>query len=315
VDDVPKPAIKVGEILVQVKAAAINPVDWKLVRGDIPGVTLPPGSPLGCDVAGVVEAIGPECETSLSVGDEIYANVFATKGAFAEYCTVKAAAAYAKPKNCTFQEAASLPLAGLTALQGLVTHGGFKSGMSVCVLGGSGGVGSLVIQMAKALGASHVYATGSSVDLLQRLGADTIINYKEQKVVDVLAGKDIDIVYDTVGGIEGWTAAQGCLKKGGVFVTLVGDGGSLVPMLSGIVWRVAKSLIGSPKYRIFMTNVSPPRVHLDMKTLTDLVESGKVKPLLDDSQQFELTTESLHAMIKASMSHHAKGKLVLTVMP
>jgi NADPH:quinone reductase-like Zn-dependent oxidoreductase len=139
VDDVPKPVIKAGEILVQIKAAAINPIDWKLVRGDLPGLTLPPGSPLGCDVAGVVETIGPECETSLSVGDEIYANTFATKGAFAEYCSVKAAAAYAKPKNCTFQEAASLPLVGLTALQGLVTHGGFQSGMSVCVLGGSGG--------------------------------------------------------------------------------------------------------------------------------------------------------------------------------
>jgi NADPH:quinone reductase-like Zn-dependent oxidoreductase len=132
-------------------------------------------------------------------------------------------------------------------------------------------------------------------------------------VADALAGKDIDIVYDTVGGIEGWTAAQGCLKKGGTFVTLVGDGGNLVPMLSGIVWRMAKSLIGSPKYRFVVTETS--RVQDDMKKLTDLVESGEVKPLLDDSQQFELTTESLQAMIKASMSHRAKGKLVLTVVP
>jgi NADPH:quinone reductase-like Zn-dependent oxidoreductase len=310
VDDVAQPTVKAGEILIRVKAAALNPLDWKLIRGDIPYLSIKPGTVVGLDVAGLVEAFGPNCgeETSLKVGDEIFASAMVNKGAFAEYCTVPAAAVYKKPKNCTFQEAASLPCVGLTALQGLVTYGKFKSGMSVCVLGGTGNVGSLAIQMAKTMGASHVYATGSSVDLLKSLGADTIINYKEQNVEDALAGKNIDIVLDTVGGIEGWTTAKRCLKQGGTFVTTVGDGGSFVPMVAGLVWRTAQSFFGSPKYHFMVA--SP--VQEDMKKLAEMVESGNVKPLLD-SQQFELTTESIHAMIKAGLSHQTKGKLVMTV--
>jgi NADPH:quinone reductase-like Zn-dependent oxidoreductase len=303
VDDVAKPTLEAGEILIRVKAASMNPVDWKLIREKIPGLVMKPGSVVGCDVAGVVEAIGPDCgeTSSLRVGDEIYADTIFNHGAFAEYCKVLAVTAHKKPKNCSFQEAASLPVVGLTALQGLVTHGKFKAGMSVCILGGTGGVGSVAIQMAKALGAAHVYATGSAVNLLKSLGADTIINYKEQNVADALAGKDIDIVLDTVGGIEGWTTAKRCLKKGGTFVTIVGDGGSYDPTVPG-----------SPKYVFFLANSSPPGVQEDMKKITEMVESGSVKPLLD-SQQFMLTTESMHAMIKASMSHRTKGKLVLTV--
>jgi NADPH:quinone reductase-like Zn-dependent oxidoreductase len=308
-DDVAQPTVKAGEILIRVKAAAMNPLDWKLIRGEIPVLSMKPGTVVGCDVAGLVEAIGPNCgETSLQVGDEIFASALVNKGAFAEFCTVPVAAVYKKPKNCTFHEAASLPCVGLTALQGLVTHGKFKSGMSVCIFGGTGSVGSLAIQMAKTMGASHVYATGSSVDLLKKLGADTIINYKEQNVADALAGKDIDIVLDTVGGIEGWTTAKRCLKKGGTFVTLVGDGGSLVPMIAGLVWRTAQSFFGSPKYH-FMSSTP---VQEDMKKLAEMVESGSVKPLLD-SQQFELTTESIHAMFKAGLSHQTKGMLVMTV--
>lgn len=309
VEDVPKPTLNDGEILVEVKAAAINPVDWKLMQGAFPGLK---EGLVGCDVAGVVQSIGPNCKTSLKVGDEVYADAIKTRGAFAEYCKIEAIAAHKKPTNCTFAEAASLPLVGLTALQGLIKHGGFKAGMSVCILGGSGGVGSLAIQIAKAMAASHVYATGSSVDLLKRLGADTVINYKEQKPDEELAGKDIDILFDTVGGFESWTVAQRCLKKGGVFVTIVGDGGSLIQMVPGILWRMTKSLVGGPKYSLFLTDTSAPAVQEDMKKLTELVESGIVKPLLDD-QKFTLTTESLHAMIKASMSHKAKGKLVMTL--
>jgi len=125
----------------------------------------------------------------------------------------------------------------LTALQGL-QGAGLKEGMKVAIMGGSGGVGSLAIQMAKALGASHVYATGSSVELIKGLGVDTVINYKETSVLEALKGKDLDIVYDTIGGYENWEAAQAGLKKNGTFVTLVGDGGSLVPNLAKIAWRM-----------------------------------------------------------------------------
>ena len=310
-DNVPKPIPGKGEILVRVKAAAINPIDWKLIQGLFPGKK---SGTVGCDVAGVVEEVGPDVGDAWKVGDEVFADAMSTMGSFAEYCKVQAVAASPKPKNLDFQNAAALPLAGLTALQGLTTQGGLKPGMKVAILGGSGGVGSLAIQIAKALGASYVYATGSSVDMIQSLGADAVINYKETSVVESLKGKELDIVFDTIGGYEGWQAAQGGLKKGGTFVTIVGDGGtSILALVPGVLYRKFLSLLGAgPKYELFLTNTKAPAVVQDMKQLTELVESGKVKPVLDD-QSFQLTTASIHEMMKASMSHRSKGKLVLVV--
>jgi len=308
-ENVDVPSIETGEILVQVRAASINPVDWKVMKGDVPGKK---SGPVGFDVSGVVEKIAPGTETSLQEGDEVYADAAATQGSFAEFVRVQAVAVSPKPKNISFQEAAALPLVSLTALQGLVTYGGFESGQKVCILGGTGGVGSMAVQMAKAMGASHVYATGSSVDMIKSLGADTVINYREQSVVDELKGKELDLVYDTIGGIEGWKAAQGGLKKGGRFVTIVGDGGGLLSMVPGIIWRKLSALFGGPAYEVFLTNTKGPEVVKDMETITEMVEAGKIKPVVANDT-FELTTESIHEMVKASMSHRAKGKLVLTV--
>jgi 2-methylene-furan-3-one reductase len=310
-ENVDVPELKQDEVLIKVRAASINPVDWKKMNGEFPGKE---SGTVGLDVSGVVEKIGPDTTTDLKVGDEIYADSIETGGgSFAEYVAVQTVAASLKPKNIGFAEAAALPLAGLTALQGLVTQGGFKSGQTVCILGGSGGVGSLAIQMAKAMGASHIYATGSSVDMIKGFGADTVINYKDQSVADGLKGKEIDLVFDTVGGNEGWVAAQGGLKKGGKFISIVGDGGGLKAMIPGIVWRKTMALIGAgPEYTIFLTNSKAPDVVNDMKKITEMVEAGQVKPVLDP-RKFELTTKSVHDMIQASMSHKAKGKLVLVV--
>ena len=138
------------------------------------------------------------------------------------------------PKNISFKEAAALPLAGLTALQAFQTHGKLKEGQKVAVLGGSGGVGSLAVQIAKALGAAHVYATGSAVDLIKGLGADTVINYKEQDVVAAMTGLELDIVFDTVGGYDNWVAGQAALKTGGIYLTIVGDGGSIASIMASM---------------------------------------------------------------------------------
>lgn len=179
-------------------------------------------------------------------------------------------------------------------------------------MGGSGGVGSLAIQMAKAMGASHIYATGTSADMIKGFGADTIINYRDQSVVDELKGKELDIVFDTVGGIENWKAAQLGLADGGKFVTIVGDGGGLVGMIPGILWRKVMSMVGGHSYDIFMKGSKAPLVVEGMQKMTELVEAGKVKAVLDQTS-YELTTKSIHDMIRASMSHRAKGKLVLIV--
>lgn len=268
-------------------------------------------------MSGVIEAVGSGCaetESALKVGDAIYADSIGTGGgSFAEFARVKVIAASLKPSNIDFRQAAALPLAGLTALQGLTTHGGLESGGRVAILGGAGGVGSLAVQMAKhSLGASHVFATGSSVEFIKGLGADTVINYREVNVEEELKGKELDLVFDTVGGIEGWQAAQGALKPGGKFVTVVGDGGGIPAMIPGIVWRKFMSLFGGPVYDLYLCDTSAPAVGSDMAKITKMVEAGQVKPVLDE-RVFELTTESVHEIVKASMSHRTKGKLVITV--
>jgi NADPH:quinone reductase-like Zn-dependent oxidoreductase len=322
-DDVEVPAdLGKDEILIKVSAAAINPVDYMLMKGDFPGLKK---GLTGCDVSGIVEAIGPSsaaggakdagvnAPTDLKVGDEVYADTMGNLGSFAEYVRVKKITASRKPSNINMIQAAALPLVGLTALQGLVTHGGLKEGVSVCILGGSGGVGSLAVQMAKALGASKVWATGTSVDMIKGFGADKVINYKDESVVEALNGQNFDIIYDTVGGLEGWNAAKSGLKKGGTFVTIVGDGGSMPYLIGTIVWRKFKSVLGlCHSYKFFMCDNSSPAVVEDMKKITELVESGKVKPVLDE-RTFELTTKSVHEMVEASMGHRAKGKLILKV--
>jgi NADPH:quinone reductase-like Zn-dependent oxidoreductase len=308
-DDVAIPEPATGEILVKVAAASINPIDWKLMDGTVPGKK---SGPVGFDVSGTIEKIGDNTTTDLKVGDAIYADAAATMGSFAEYVSVQAVAASRKPKNIDFVQAAALPLAGLTALQGLVTHGKLQAGQKVCIYGGTGGVGSLAVQMAKALGASEVIATGSSVDVIKGFGADTVINYKEQSIADELKGKELDVVFDTIGGYEGWEAAKGALKKGGIYVTIVGDGGSLLGMIPGVIWRKLMSNYGGPTYSLFLTNTKAPEVQADMTKMTEFVEGGKVKAVLDD-RSFKLTTESVHDLVKASMSHRAKGKLVLKV--
>jgi len=310
VDDAPIPEPAAGQVLVKVACASLNPIDYKLVAGDFPGKT---AGPFGADVSGTVERLGPGCD-AFKPGDRVYADAIKTHGSFAEYAVVEAAALSPMPKNASFKEAAALPLAGLTALQAFATHGKLRAGQKVAIMGGSGGVGSLAVQMAKALGAAHVYATGSAVDLIKGLGADTVINYKETSVVEAMAGLELDLVFDTVGGVDNWLAARGGLKRGGAFLSIVGDGGSIASIMRAVLWRNAVGLFGfaGPTYKVFLTSTDAPGVAADMRKLTELVEAGKVKPLVD-ARAFELTTASLGDLIKASMTHRTKGKLVMTV--
>jgi NADPH:quinone reductase-like Zn-dependent oxidoreductase len=270
---------------------------------------------LGCDVSGTVSKIGPETETTLKVGDQVYGDIIETKGAFGEYALASHSVLAKKPSNISMEQAAALPLAGLTAWQGLITYGKMKEGDKVLIFGGSGGVGSLAIQMALALGASEVYATGSDVEMIKGFGADTVINYKEESLMDALKGKDFDVVYDTIGGYEHWEIAQKSMKSsGGNYVTIVGDGTSFPMTFLSTIWRkLSAKVFGGPQYNIFLADASAPAVVNDMKTITELVENGSVKPVLD-KQRFQLTTEGIHDMMKASKSHRAKGKLVLKVV-
>jgi NADPH:quinone reductase-like Zn-dependent oxidoreductase len=312
-DDLPIPEPKKGQVLVKVHAAAINPADWKLAEGMFPGAYH--GGAIGADVSGVVEKIGPDTETEFQVGDEVYGDAMDTKGAFGEYCIVNAVVLAKKPTNISMMEAAALPLCGLTALQGLIINGNFEAGQKVLIFGGTGGVGSLVIQIAKAMGASEVCATGSQVDLMKKLGADSVVNYKEQNLLEALKGKDFDLVFDTIGSFEHWEIAKASMKSTGTFVTIaVDNSGGMVKNLASIAWRsMSAKVFGGQQYRFFLTDTSAPVVVDTMKELTELVEQGSVKPLLDD-QKFTLTTKGVHDLVMASKSHRATGKLVLKVV-
>jgi len=304
------PSPQEGEILLKVKAASINPIDWKLMRGDFPGKK---EGPVGFDVSGIVEKIGPDTTTDLNVGDEVFADSAKTGGSFAEYCVVQEIALAKKPENITFKEAASLPLAGLTAIQGLLNIGKFKKGDKVLIYGGSGGVGSLAIQAAKSMGASEVYSTGSSVEMIKGFGADVVINYKEKSLMDSLKGQNFDIVFDTIGGYEHYEVALASMKPTATYLTIVGDGGGMLNVIVKMMCRkLWAKVFGGPKYELFLTDTTAPLVQESMQKLSELVQSGKVKAVVNDSE-YSLTTEGVHDLVKASMSHRTKGKLILKV--
>lgn len=312
-DDVPIPTLRKGEILIKVAASAINPVDWKVILGIYP---LRKSGLVGVDVSGTVEKIAEDTQTELKVGDKVYGDPGETRpGSFAEYVRIRASNVARIPKNLNFVQAASLPAVGLSAVQGLLKSGKFKSGHKVCITGGSGGVGSIAIQVAKTVGAAEVWATGSSVEFIKALGADHVINYKEDSVFAALKGKQFDVIFDTVGGLDPWKAAQeGGLKKGGKYVTTIGDGdNSVFNLFKNWGWRYLKYKLGlGTHYTFFRVNTSPPDVAQDMKKLTELIETDQVRPIIA-SDSFELTTQSLHDMMEASMSNRTKGKLVMKV--
>jgi NADPH:quinone reductase-like Zn-dependent oxidoreductase len=312
IDDAPIGEPARGEILVRVHAAAVNPIDYKLTQGDVPGVKQ---NRFGHDVAGVVEKVGADC-TMFKVGDEVYGmlkvgDTAKNQGSFAEFLSVKECSLAPKPAGSSAREAAALPLAGLTAYQGLTGSGIAVEGARIGILGGSGGVGSLAIQIAKALGASHIVTTSSNADFVRALGADEVINYREANVAEALKGSELDLVFDCVGGVESWAAARAGLKKtNGKFCTIVGDSDKpSIGMVPGIVNRKFWSNFGFPTYRWLLVDGTK---QADLVAITGLVEEGKVKPILDE-RHFTLDTKSVHQMIAAIKTHRTKGKLVMDV--
>src|SRR5499427_5809458 len=213
----PIPSPGPNEILLKVKAASVNPVDWKIREGRYPAVKsdkLP--YVLGRDVSGVVEACGPET-TGHQKGDEIYAMLGIDRGAYAEHVIVKVNEAAPKPTSIDHLVAAGVPLAGLTAWQGLFRYGELNSGQRVLIHGGSGGVGHFAIQFAKARDA-YVITTVSEkhIEFVRKIGADDVVDYKKQKFEDMV--REVDMVFDLIGG-ETRRRSWPVLKKGGILVS------------------------------------------------------------------------------------------------
>ena len=291
-EDAPRPEPKEDQILVRVIAAAVNPVDGMIRSGKFANYfhTTFPLIP-GYDISGVVEKAGPKI-TKFKAGDPVYAYIGLKEGGgYAEYAVATENEAAPKPKSLTFEEAAAVPLAAETAWQALIDTAKLNAGQTVLIHGGSGGVGSFAIQIAKARGAK-VIATASTPnqDLLKQLGADISIDYTKTKFEDV--AKDVDVVLDSVGK-DTLSRSYGVVKKGGFIVSLVA--------------RPDQVELDKHEIRGASLDVKPDADEL--AKITKLIEAKKIKPVV--SQVLPLS-EAAKAQEQAATGH-TRGKIVLKV--
>ena len=301
IGDMETPQPGPGQLLVRVRAAGVNPIDWKIRQGKLRFV-MPARFPLipGFDVAGEVEDVGPEV-ARFEPGDSIYAMLDSRHGgACAEYALVGESAAAPKPERLSFEEAAAIPLAALTALQALRDKGELAEGERVLVNGGSGGVGHFAIQIAAALGA-RVVAVGSprNQEFLRELGAERAISYEEEDFTR--DDETFDVVFDAVGK----SSFQDCeliLGDGGVYITTM-------PGPSDILRGVFSSIAGlfGPARRSRWVSVRPSGE--DLAFLGRLADLGRLRPVIDQVFPLELIREA-HEMSEAG---HVRGKIVVRI--
>lgn len=303
VREIAKPAPGPGELLVRVEAAGVNIADWYAVTGRpyagrvAMGIRRPKTDRIGTDFAGVVEAVG-EGATGFRPGDEVFGG---RTGAFAEFVCVRSAVAR-KPPNLTFEQAAGVPIAGITALQGLRDKGELEAGQHVVVHGASGGVGTFAVQIAKALGAevTGVCSTGN-VELVRSLGADHVVDYVHE---DVTRGDArYDLVLD-VAGTRSWSEWKRVLAPEATFV-IVGapKGGRLLGPLSHIARMHIASLGSGRRLAWFIAKLDRP----DLEALAELMESGKVKPIVGRTQPLDEIAGALEHVSEG----HVRGKVVI----
>jgi NADPH:quinone reductase-like Zn-dependent oxidoreductase len=291
-EDAPMPSIASNEVLVRVVAASVNPVDWKIREGYLKEmISYPMPLTLGWDVSGVVTAVGADV-TRFRVGDAVYSRPdIKRNGTYAEYVAIRDSEIALKPLTISHNEAASLPLAGITAWEALITTAQLSAGQKVLIHAGSGGVGSLAIQLAKSRGA-HVIATtsGKNRALVESLGADEVIDYKTQNFAEILG--DIDVVFDTLGG-DIQESSWSVLKKGGILVSIVNPPSD-----------TKASELGVRGAFLFIE----PNAYI-LEQLAELVEQGKLRPVI--GAEFALQDiEKAHAL---SETGRTVGKIVLYV--
>ncbi|WP_445536286.1 NADP-dependent oxidoreductase [Acinetobacter sp. G18] len=311
-DEQSQPPLTADAVLVKVHAASINPLDLRVLEGEFKAI-LPVKFPfiLGNDFAGTVVEIGSNV-SQFKVGDEVYAKTD-LNGAFAEYTVVQQSSLALKPQNISMEQAAALPLVALTSWQALVEIAKVKAGQKVLIHAGSGGVGSIAIQLAKSLGAIIATTTsGKNIGWVKELGADIIIDYKTTDFEQEL--KDYDVVLDTQGG-KTLEKSLNVLKRGGRLISISGPPDHafaeainpnwflkcVIPMLSWSIRHKAK------KRGITYTFLFMQPNGQQLSKITELVEAGKIKPVVDQTYDFIQIKEALQYV----NTGRAKGKVVL----
>lgn len=290
----PKPTVSQGQLLIEVHAAGINPVDWKIREGYMRQMApLKFPATLGGDFSGVVVEVGEDV-SGFKKDDEVYGQASIRRsgsGSFAEFTLADANTTAHKPKNTSHVEAAALPLTGVSAWQALVDHIGLSRGEKILIHGGAGGIGSIAIQLAKYLGA-YVATTVSVKDIpyVKELGADEAIDYKNQSFENIV--HDYDAVYDTVGG-ETYVRSFKVLKKGGIIVSM------LEQPRSDLMEQYEVNAIGQ------FTQVNSER----LSKLAELVERRAIKVHIEKTFPLEQAGEALSYL----QNGHTRGKVVLKI--
>ena len=293
VTDIAPPAMLDDSLMIEVRSTSVNPVDNLIRAGYLKGMLpLPLPYTVGNDVSSVVTVVGKDV-SGYKVGDAVFARPQSMQsGTFAEFVVVKAVDAAHKPANLSHEQAASLPLVALTAWQALITKGHLQSGQKVLIHAGSGGVGSIAIQLAKNLGAFVATTTSAdNVEMVRALGADMVIDYQSQKFEDIV--HDYDLVFDTLGGATR-ERSYAVLKKGGLLVSIIAPADT-----SGIAEKLGV------KSEVFFMWPSGEQ----LAQIGALAEQGIVKPLID--RTFSL--DNAQAAFDYSQSGRAKGKIVVSV--
>ena len=308
--DIKKPVPNDDQVLIKVRAVSINPLDWHFMEGTPyimramgVGLRKPKDPRLGVDMAGEVEAVGKNV-TQFKPGDEVFG---ARDGAFAEYVCARAdRGVVLKPANVTFEQAASVPIAALTALQGIRDQGHVQPGQKVLINGASGGVGTFAVQIAKSFGAEVTGVCSTrNLDLVRSLGADHVIDYTKE---DFTKGEQrYDVILDNVGNqpVSGFRRA---LQPKGICV-MIGGGGPNDGRWIGPMARPVKALLMSPfisqKMGMFMAKLTKD----DLTVLADLMQSGKVTPVIDRTYPLSQIADAIRYLEQG----HARGKVVITV--
>ena len=308
--DIQKPVPNDDQVLVKVHAASVNPYDWHFIEGTPKlmrlgvGLRKPKDPRLGGDVAGVVEAVGKNLVAAgeFKLGDEVFG---LCHGAFAEYCLGRSKLAL-KPANISFEQAASVPIAAITALQGLRDKGKVQPGQKVLINGASGGVGTFAVQIAKSLGADVTgVCSGKNADMVRSLGADRVIDYTKEDFTE--SRIQYDLILDNVGN-QPLSGFKRVLKPNGICV-LIGGGGANEQGVMGPMLRPIKAMLLSPfvsqEISMMMADVDKK----DLNVLADLMQTGKITPVIDRRYKLSEVPDAIRYLEQG----HARGKVVINI--
>ena len=306
-EDIEKPTVDDDSVLVRVRAASLNALDWHFMRGAPllarmgQGLRAPKSQGLGVDVAGEVEAVGKDV-TEFRPGDEVFGRA---SGALAEYARGKAGSFAPKPANISFEQAAAIAVAGSTALQGLRDTGHLTLGQRVLVNGAGGGVGTFAVQIAKALGGEVSAVCGThNVELIRSLGADRVIDYTHEDFTR--GGQRFDLIID-VAANRSLAACARALAPHGTLVVIgaAGNGRSIVPIAMRVLGTKVRSRLGRQRMSMLMAKITQE----DLIALKKLIETGTITPVVDRTYPLSETAAAMRYLEQG----HASGKVVITV--